>query len=133
MKDNKKTKTSASAMMDKRKESYLTEEVAQMLIAQVGHELNNEYLYHNFAIWYDMNTLLGQAEYFYRRKNEEKEQFYQPAMDIGQITVSHVLSKVEKHGVRQVFLEKNQEDNLQYDLQYFVVLGSVGRLVVPLV
>ncbi|MDR2887563.1 MAG: YihY/virulence factor BrkB family protein [Bacteroidales bacterium] len=39
--------------------------------------------------------------------NDEKERFYQPALDIGKITVSYVLSKVEKHGIRQVFLEKN--------------------------
>ena len=42
-------------------------------------------------------------------ENEKKERFYQPALDIGKITVSYVLSKVEKHGVTQVFLEKNHD------------------------
>ena len=42
-------------------------------------------------------------------KNDEKERFYQPALDIEKITVSYVLSKVEKHGVDHVFLEKNQD------------------------
>jgi len=42
-------------------------------------------------------------------KNEKKEQFYQPALDIGKITVNYVLSKVEKHGVKHNFLEKNHD------------------------
>ena len=42
-------------------------------------------------------------------ENEEKERYYQPALDIGKITVSHVLSKVEKHGVQHFLLEKNQD------------------------
>ena len=39
----------------------------------------------------------------------EKERSYQPALDIGRITVSYVLSKIEKHGVKQVFLEQNHD------------------------
>jgi len=42
-------------------------------------------------------------------KNEKKEQCYQPALDIGKITVSYVLSKVEKHGVNHDFLGKNHD------------------------
>ena len=42
-------------------------------------------------------------------ENEKKERTYQPALDIGKITVSYILSKVEKHGVRQIFLEQNQD------------------------
>ena len=42
-------------------------------------------------------------------ESDRKERFYQPAFDIGKITVSNVLSKIEKHGVKNVFLEKNQE------------------------
>ena len=42
-------------------------------------------------------------------KNGKKEQLYQPALDIGKITVSYVLSKVEKHGVKQVFLDHNHD------------------------
>ena len=40
-------------------------------------------------------------------KNGKKEQLYQPALDIGKITISYVLSKVEKHGIKQVFLDHN--------------------------
>ena len=42
-------------------------------------------------------------------ENVKKERSYQPALDIGKITVSYVLSKVEKHGVNQVFLERNHD------------------------
>lgn len=55
-----------------RKESYLAADVADLLIQQVGLELNNHYLYYNFGIWYDINSLFGQAQYFYHRANEEK-------------------------------------------------------------
>ena len=42
-------------------------------------------------------------------ENVKRERAYQPALDIGKITVSYVLSKIEKHGVEQFFLEKNQD------------------------
>jgi membrane protein len=42
-------------------------------------------------------------------KNEKKEQSYQPALDIGKITVSYLLSKIEKHGIDHIFLEKNHD------------------------
>jgi len=42
-------------------------------------------------------------------ESEKKELFYQPALDIGKITVSYVLSKIEKHGGKHVFLDKNQD------------------------
>jgi membrane protein len=42
-------------------------------------------------------------------ENEKKERFYQPALDIGKITVSYVLSRVEKQGAKHAFLEKNQD------------------------
>jgi len=58
---------------DARKESYLAADVADLLIQQIGLELNNQYLYHNFGIWYDINSLFGQAEYFYHRAAEEKD------------------------------------------------------------
>ena len=57
---------------DARRESYLAADVADLLIQQIGLELNNHYLYHNFGIWYDINSLFGQAEYFYHRAEEEK-------------------------------------------------------------
>ncbi|MDL2252011.1 hypothetical protein LJC12_04095 [Odoribacter sp. OttesenSCG-928-J03] len=66
----KKT-TDMGKITDRRRESYLSDEVAQLLIEQIGHELNNQYLYHNFAIWYDTNSYFGQAAYFYKRKEEE--------------------------------------------------------------
>ena len=56
-----------------RKESYLGADVADLLIQQVGLELNNQYLYYNFGIWYDINSLFGQAQYFYHRADEERQ------------------------------------------------------------
>lgn len=55
-----------------RKESYLGADIADLLIQQIGLELNNHYLYQNFGIWYDINSLFGQAAYFYHRATEEK-------------------------------------------------------------
>ena len=55
-----------------RKESYLGADMANLLIQQIGLELNNHYLYHNFGIWYDINSLFGQAQYFYHRAAEER-------------------------------------------------------------
>ncbi len=60
------------AVSDARKESYLAADIADLLIQQIGLELNNQYLYHNFGIWYDINSLFGQAQYFYHRAGEEK-------------------------------------------------------------
>lgn len=56
-----------------RKESYLAEDVANLLIQQIGLELNNQYLYHNFGVWYDINSLFGQAAYMYHRAGEERD------------------------------------------------------------
>ncbi len=56
-----------------RKESYLAADVADLLIQQIGLELNNQYLYYNFGIWMDINSLFGQAAYFYLRANEERD------------------------------------------------------------
>ena len=55
-----------------RKESYLGADMAALLIEQIGLELNNHYLYYNFGIWYDINSLFGQAAYFYHRATEER-------------------------------------------------------------
>lgn len=55
----------------RRRESYLSDEVAKLLITQVKNELNNHYLYLNFAIWYDINSYFGQSAYFYHRAGEE--------------------------------------------------------------
>lgn len=56
-----------------RKESYLAKDVADLLIQQIGLELNNQYLYYNFGIWCDIQSLFGQAEYFYHRAQEEHD------------------------------------------------------------
>lgn len=56
-----------------RKESYLAKDVADLLIQQIGLELNNQYLYHNFGIWCDINSYFGQAAYFYHRAGEEHD------------------------------------------------------------
>ena len=62
----------AGKVSNARKESYLAADVADLLIQQVGLELNNHYLYKNFGIWYDINSLFGQAQYFYHRAEEEQ-------------------------------------------------------------
>lgn len=56
-----------------RRESYLAKDVADLLIQQIGLELNNQYLYHNFGIWCDINSFFGQAAYFYHRAGEERD------------------------------------------------------------
>ena len=62
-----------AAISKPRKESYLAKDVADLLIQQIGLELDNHYLYYNFGIWYDINSLFGQAAYFYHRAAEEKD------------------------------------------------------------
>ena len=56
-----------------RRDSYLSADLANLLINQIGLELNNHYLYYNFGIWYDINSLFGQAEYCYHRAQEERD------------------------------------------------------------
>ncbi|MCC8179789.1 MAG: hypothetical protein LIP23_02620 [Planctomycetes bacterium] len=58
---------------DARRESYLAQDMADLLIQQIGLELNNQYLYYNFGIWCDINSYFGQAAYFYHRAGEEKD------------------------------------------------------------
>lgn len=57
----------------RRRESYLSDAVARLLVTQIKNELNNHYLYLNFAVWYDINSYFGQASYFYKRAAEEKD------------------------------------------------------------
>ena len=42
-------------------------------------------------------------------EDEQKENFFQPALDIGKITVGYALSKIEQHGAEQLFLTKSQD------------------------
>jgi membrane protein len=42
-------------------------------------------------------------------ENEQKERLYQPAMDINKLTVSYVLSKLDKKGVEQIMVNKNKD------------------------
>lgn len=63
----------SARISDARKESYLARDVADLLIQQIGLELNNQYLYHNFGIWCDIHSYFGQAAYFYHRAGEEKD------------------------------------------------------------
>ncbi len=58
---------------DKRKESYLARDVADLIIQQIGLELNNQYLYYNFGVWYDIHSYFGQAAYMYHRAREEQD------------------------------------------------------------
>ena len=71
--NNGKTERNRHApITDARKASYLARDVANLLIQQIGLELNNQYLYYNFGIWCDINSFSGQAEYFYHRSGEER-------------------------------------------------------------
>ncbi len=70
--DFKTERNRKGKVSDARTDSYLAADVADLLIQQVGLELNNQYLYHNFGIWYDINSLFGQALYFYHRAEEER-------------------------------------------------------------
>ena len=66
-------------------------------------------------------------------ENEKKERTYQPALDIGKITVSYVLSKVEKHGVTQIFLEQNHDyEKVNHMLEKFdsLVVQSDSNILV---
>lgn len=56
-----------------RKESYLAKDIADLLIQQIGLELNNHYLYYNFGIWCDVHSYFGQAACFYHRAGEERD------------------------------------------------------------
>jgi membrane protein len=42
-------------------------------------------------------------------ENEKKERLYQPAMDINKLTVSFVLSRIDKKGIEQRMVIKNKE------------------------
>ncbi|HNY14286.1 MAG TPA: YihY/virulence factor BrkB family protein [Bacteroidales bacterium] len=44
-------------------------------------------------------------------ENEQKENFYQPALDINKITVNFVLSKLDRKGTDQKIIAKNEEYN----------------------
>jgi membrane protein len=42
-------------------------------------------------------------------ENDNKERFYQPAMDINKLTVSFVLSRLDKNGIDQTMVVKNKD------------------------
>ena len=42
-------------------------------------------------------------------ENEQKESLYQPAMDINRLTVSFVLSRLDKKGIEQIMVRKNKD------------------------
>ncbi len=42
-------------------------------------------------------------------ENEQKERLYQPALDINRLTVSYVLSRLDKRGVEQIMVIKNKD------------------------
>jgi membrane protein len=42
-------------------------------------------------------------------ENEQKERLYQPAMDINRLSVSFVLSRLDKEGVGQIMVSKNKD------------------------
>jgi membrane protein len=42
-------------------------------------------------------------------ENEQKERFYQPALDINKITVSYVFTRLDKKGIEQIMVNKNKD------------------------
>lgn len=42
-------------------------------------------------------------------ENKQKERLYQPALDINRLTVSYVLSRLDKHGVGQIIVNRNKD------------------------
>ncbi len=69
----KQERDKSAPISDARKESYLAQDVASLLIQQIGLELNNQYLYYNMGIWCDIHSYFGQAAYFYHRAGEERD------------------------------------------------------------
>jgi ferritin len=57
---------------DRRKTSFLTDEMGEALVLQIKHENENRKLYKNFELWFSNRSLAGQAEYFHQRQHEEK-------------------------------------------------------------
>lgn len=57
-------------------------------------------------------------------ENEAKERLYQPAMDINRLTVSFVISRLDKNGVEQMTGMKNKE----YD-KVIAMLGKFDKLI----
>jgi membrane protein len=43
------------------------------------------------------------------RENEEKENLYQPAIDINKLTVSYVFMRLDKHGFDKIMVAKNHD------------------------
>jgi membrane protein len=42
-------------------------------------------------------------------ENEHKERLYQPAIDINKLTISYVLSRLDKKGIEQIMVVKNKD------------------------
>lgn len=42
-------------------------------------------------------------------ENEQKERFYQPAIDVNRLTVSYVISRLDKKGVEQIMVIRNKD------------------------
>ncbi|MCD8245181.1 MAG: hypothetical protein LUD38_15590 [Parabacteroides sp.] len=92
---------------ESRKESYLAMDVADLLIQQVGLELNNQYLYYNFGIWMDINSLFGQAAYFYHRANEERDH---AQWIIDYLTQADYLFSIPGTDAQYIDIFKNKQD-----------------------
>lgn len=90
-----------------RKESYLAQDVADVLIRQIGLELNNQYLYHNFGIWYDINSLFGQAAYMYHRAQEEHDH---AQWIIDYLTQADFLFSIPGTDAKYIDIFKNKKD-----------------------
>jgi membrane protein len=58
-------------------------------------------------------------------ENEEKERLYQPALDVNKLTVSYVLSRLDKKGIEQIMVIRNKD----YE-KIITMLEKFDRLIV---
>jgi ferritin len=49
---------------ERRRVTYISDEIAELFVKQIQHEKQNHLLYKNIAIWCDVRGLCGNAKYF---------------------------------------------------------------------
>lgn len=57
-------------------------------------------------------------------ENEHKERLYQPAIDINKLTISYVLSRLDKKGIEQIMVAKNKDY-----IKFMDILKKFDRLI----
>jgi ferritin len=61
-----------TSKQDTRCITFIPKEVGDILVKQIENEHENEALYRNFSLWSSARSLTGQAEYFEKRRKEER-------------------------------------------------------------